>query len=129
QLVGLGLLEAVSETTIAALADPNDIDQDGISGRLSTVIDPETSQQRLGRFNYKGGKARLSHQIAGALNNDMGVTTSIFPTLDGDTTNGTPELSDADLDKMTRYIAVLGVAARRDLSNSQALLGEQLFAN
>ncbi|MDB6124010.1 MAG: hypothetical protein JWQ71_3003 [Pedosphaera sp.] len=129
QLVGLGLLEAVSETTIASLADPDDANADGISGRMQTVTDPETGQQRLGRFNYKGGKARLSHQVAGALNNDMGVTTPVFPILDGDTTAGTPELTAADLDKMTRYVALLGVAARRDLTNAQALQGEQFFAS
>ncbi len=129
QLVGLGLLEAVSESTISALADPDDANQDGISGRIQTVTDPETNQQRLGRFNYKAGKARLSHQVAGALNNDMGVTTPIFPVLDGETTGGTPELGTDDLDKMTRYVALLGVAARRDLTNAQALQGEQLFAS
>jgi CxxC motif-containing protein (DUF1111 family) len=129
QLVGLGLLEAVSENTITAMADPDDADQDGISGRLSVTLDPQTGQQRLGRFNYKSGKARLSHQVAGALNNDMGVTTSIFPILDGDTSGATTELSDTDLDNLTRYIALLGVSARRDLTNSQALQGEQLFAS
>ncbi|MDB6017823.1 MAG: thiol oxidoreductase [Pedosphaera sp.] len=129
QLVGLGLLEAVSESTITALADPDDADHDGISGRIQTVTDPETSQLRLGRFNYKAGKARLSHQIAGALNNDMGVTTAIFPILDGAATGGTPEISADELDKMTRYVALLGVAARRDLTNTQAIAGEQLFAS
>ncbi|MDB6065099.1 MAG: thiol oxidoreductase [Pedosphaera sp.] len=129
QLVGLGLLEAVNESTVMAIADPDDADHDGISGRVQTVIDPQTGQQRLGRFNYKAGKARLSHQVAGALNNDMGVTTSIFPILDGDTTGGTPELADGDLDNLTRYIALLGVSARRDLINAQALQGEQLFAS
>jgi CxxC motif-containing protein (DUF1111 family) len=128
-LVGLGLLEAVSESTIAALADPDDADQDGISGRMQIVADPETSQQRLGRLTSKGGKARLSHQIASALNRDMGVTTTIFPMLDGETTGGAPELSDADLDLMVRYVALLGVGARRDLSDAQALQGEQLFAS
>ena len=129
QLVGLGLLEAVSENTISALADPSDANLDGISGRIQTVTDSETGQLRLGRFNYKGGKARLSHQVAGALNNDMGVTTPVFPFLDGETTGGTPELTAADLDKMTRYVALLGVSARRDLTNTQALQGEQLFAS
>jgi CxxC motif-containing protein (DUF1111 family) len=128
QLVGLGLLEAVSEITILAAADPDDADLDGISGRIQIVTDPETGQPRLGRFNYKGGKARLSHQIAGALNNDMGVTTPVFPILDGETSSGTNELAAADLDKMARYVALLGVAARRDLTNAQALQGEQLFA-
>jgi len=65
-LVGLGLLEAISENTIVAAVDPDDADHDGISGRIQIVTDPETGQPRLGRFNYKGGKARLSHQIAGA---------------------------------------------------------------
>lgn len=127
QLVGLGLLEAVSESTIAALADPDDANADGISGRMQTVTDPETGQQRLGRFGHKAVKARLSHQIASALNTDMGVTTPIFPVLDGETTGGTPEISAANLDLMTRYVALLGVGARRDLTNAQALQGEQLF--
>ena len=129
QLVGLGLLEAVSETNIMALADPSEADSDGISGRIQTVIDPQTGQQRLGRLSGKAGKARLSHQIAAALNNDMGVTTAVFPNLDGETTGGPPELSAADLDLMTRYVALLGVGARRDLTNAQALQGEQLFTS
>ena len=128
QLVGLGLLEAVSESTIMALADPSDTNADGISGRIQTVIDPVTAQLRLGRFGYKGVKARVSHQVAGALNTDMGVTTSVFPILDGETNSVASEISDADLDKMTRYVALLGVGARRDLSDAQALQGEQLFA-
>jgi CxxC motif-containing protein (DUF1111 family) len=128
QLVGLGLLEAVSENTVLALADPDDADVDGISGRIQKVIDPETGDPRLGRFGSKGGRARISHQIAGALNTDMGVTTPIFPALDGaTTTNGAPEVSATDLDLMTRYVALLGVAAQRDLTNSQAIQGKQLF--
>ena len=79
QLVGMGLLEAVGESTIQALADADNAGTNEISGRLQTVIDPQTGQPRLGRFGYKAGKARVSHQIAGALNTDMGVTTSIFP--------------------------------------------------
>lgn len=127
QLVGLGLLEAVTESSIQALADPGDTNADGISGRVQTVTDPETGQLRLGRFGYKGARARVSHQVAGALNTDMGVATAIFPKLDGETNASAVEISAADLDKMTRYVALLGVAARRDLTNAQALQGEQLF--
>ena len=129
QLVGLGLLEAVGESTVIALSDPGDANADGISGRVQTVLDPQTGQQRLGRFTHKGGRARVSHQIAAALNTDMGVTTSVFPILDGETNSVAPELSAADLDLMTRYVALLGVGARRDLTNAQALQGEQLFAS
>ena len=126
-LVGLGLLEAVSETTVLAQADPDDGDTDGISGRLQTLLDPETGDVRLGRFTSKAGQARLSHQIAAALNTDMGVTTPVFPILDGETTGVAPELAAADLEIITRYVALLGVSARRDLTDAQALQGEQLF--
>ncbi len=112
QLVGLGLLEAVDEDTITAMADPGDADQDGIAGRVATVTDPQTGQLRVGRFNYKAGKARLSHQIAGALNNDMGVTTSIFPILDGDSTGGPPELADSDLDNLDHAISLRSESTR-----------------
>lgn len=85
------------------------------------VRDPQSGQPRLGRFGYKANQPRLVHQIAGALNSDMGVTTSIFPQLDrGPSQNEVPsavELADADLDKMFRYVATLGVAARRDLDD------------
>jgi CxxC motif-containing protein (DUF1111 family) len=128
-LVGMGLLEAVEETTIAALADPSDSNQDGISGRIQQISDPEAGDQRLGRFTSKGGRARLSHQIASALNTDMGVTTPVFPALDGATATGSPEVSSAELDQMTRYVALLGIGARRDLTNPQALRGEQVFAS
>lgn len=127
QLVGLGLLEAVSESTILALADPDDRDKDGISGRAQIVSDPETHQPRLGRFGYKAGQARLSHQIASAFNHDMGVTTAIFAQLDGATKVEQPELADTDLAHLTRYISTLGVSARRDLTNAEALRGEQIF--
>ncbi|ADO74655.1 di-heme oxidoredictase family protein [Stigmatella aurantiaca] len=132
-LVGLGLLEALAESTLSSLADPDDTNRDGISGRMQTVTDPQTGQQRLGRFGWKASKARLSHQIASALNTDMGVTTSIFRVPDCGAQQTCPgastELSDADLDKMVRYLAVLGVPARRNLGDAQARQGESLFGS
>ena len=59
----------------------------------------------------------------------MGVTTSIFPVLDGATGSSPVELSDIDLTNWTRYISCLGVNARRSLTDTQALHGEQLFAS
>ena len=131
-LVGMGLLEAVPEAAIQALADPSDRNGDGIKGRVQTVLDPETGQTRLGRFGWKAGKARISHQIASALNADMGVTTAIFPLPDcGSSQTGCGsagvKLASADLSLMVRYVSLLGVAARRDLADAQALQGEALF--
>jgi len=131
-LAGMGLLEAVDETTIQSLADPGDANGDGISGRVQSLKDPQTGQFRLGRFGWKAGQARLTHQIASALNQAMGVTTSIAPTLDRgsaqeSSTSGV-ELSDGDLNDLYRYIATLGVPARRNLQDAIALRGETLFA-
>lgn len=58
----------------------------------------------------------------------MGVTTADEPVLDGATAAEAPELDDESLDRMTRYVALLGVAARRDLTDPIALHGETLFA-
>jgi CxxC motif-containing protein (DUF1111 family) len=129
QLVGMGLLEAISEGTVETMANADNTNNGGITGRIQVVTDPQTGQPRLGRFGYKAGKARISHQIAGALNSDMGVTTSIFPVLDGDSNSGPVELADSDLTNWTRYVSALGVNARRNLTNVRALYGEQLFAS
>lgn len=127
-LVGMGLLEAVPETAILALADPSDANGDGISGRVHYVPDPTNSSiLRLGRFTPKANQAKVVHQIAYALNRDMGVTSSLFPVLDGDTSSGPSEISDHDLDLLNRYVALLGVGAQRGLKDPEVARGKQLF--
>ncbi len=128
-LIGLGLLEAVPESTILALADPEDADGDGISGRANIVPDPlDPAILRLGRFGHKATQATVLNQIAYAFNRDMDVTSSIFPVLDGETSPRPAEISDEELDLMNRYVALLGVGARRDLQDAEVLRGQQLFA-
>lgn len=134
-LVGLGLLEAIPETTILAWADPNDADEDGISGRAQVGTDPETGDARLGRFGWKAGTTSLRHQIASALNTDMGVMTTLMDTPDCGTAQGDcgntqgAELSDVHFDNLVRYVALLGVRARRGLEDDVARDGEALFAD
>ena len=132
QLVGMGLLEAISEVDISALADPDDSNGDGISGRLRVVTDPETGQSRIGRFGWKAAQARVKHQVASALNTDLGVMTSVLPLPDcGPLQSGCgpvgSELADQHLDNLSAYISLLGVSARRDLDDPVALQGETLF--
>jgi CxxC motif-containing protein (DUF1111 family) len=121
-LVGQGLIEAMSEDDLAKLA----------AGRANTVTDPETRQPRLGRYGWKAGVPRLKHQIASALNNDMGVGTSIFPNADRGSEQaeaGAPaKLADADLDNLYRYVATLGVPPRRNYADDEVVKGEKLFA-
>jgi len=57
----------------------------------------------------------------------MGVSSSVFPILDGDVAASPSEIGETELQQLTRYISVLGVSARRDLENTEALRGETLF--
>ena len=131
QLVGLGLLEAVPESQILAWADANDANNDGISGRASVVEDPSNGALRLGRFGYKASTFSVKHQSASAFNTDMGVMTSMLPNPDcgseqQDCGNAEVELSDQDLNKLVKYLSLLGVGARRDYD---VTAGETVFAD
>jgi CxxC motif-containing protein (DUF1111 family) len=133
QLVGLGLLEAVPESTILALEDVNDASGAGISGNAQISVDPVTGDKRLGRFGWKAGASSLVHQIAGALNTDMGVMTSVLPKPDcgamqqGCGNDKGAELGDEYLADLVKYVHLLGVRARRNLSDADAVRGETVF--
>lgn len=121
QLVGLGLLEAVDEQTILALADRLDCDQNGISGRPSYVMDPATGTQRLGRFGWKADVASLTQQVAVNLSLAMGVGTSLLP--DG----GKAEIEDPELAQLVTYTSLLGVPPQRDHAHPQTVRGREVF--
>ncbi len=130
---GLGLLEAVPESAILALADESDRDGDGISGRPNRVWDPRAGRQTLGRFGWKAGAPDLVAQTAGAYNEDMGVTSSLFSVeaCHGQTQAGpdeaTPDVDDATLDATVHYVRTLGVPARRHLTDAAVKRGETVF--
>ena len=128
-LVGMGLLEAIDESTIISWADENDANNDGISGRASLVEDPISGVTRLGRFGYKAGTFSIKHQVASALNTDMGVMTSMLPNPDCGSQqtncgNSGSEIADQHIDDLVKYVSLLGVGARRDYNNQT---GESLF--
>lgn len=133
QLVGLGLLEAIDEASILALEDVDDANGDGISGKVQVVTDPIDGKKRLGRFGWKAGASSLVHQVAGALNTDMGVMTSVFPKPDcgsSQTNCGNEsgvELGDEHLAQLVKYVSLLGVRAQRNLDDADVVKGEQLF--
>jgi CxxC motif-containing protein (DUF1111 family) len=134
QLVGMGLLEAIPETAILALEDPDDLSGNGISGRANRVIDPEAGEVRLGRFGWKAGTTSVRHQIAGAFNTDMGVMTSILPTPDcgseqTDCATGNTPLTGQNLDNLVKYVSLLGVRPQRDYDDLAVQHGEVLFTD
>ncbi|WP_198173032.1 di-heme oxidoreductase family protein [Hymenobacter ginkgonis] len=87
QIAGLGLLEAVPEQDIVALADPTDKDHDGITGRPNRVWDAAMQQTVLGRFGWKANQPNLLQQAAAAFNGDLGITSPFFP-LESDVPGG-----------------------------------------
>ncbi|GAB7129298.1 hypothetical protein JCM19000A_38060 [Silvimonas sp. JCM 19000] len=131
-LAGMGLLEAVPETELAALASASQSDADGAVGRLQIVADAlNPATRRVGRFGWRGSSATVLQQTAAALNADMGVTTSVLPTrYCGLADNGTacraadvsaPKLSDSDLDLLVRYTSLLAVPAQRHFAGEAPL--------
>lgn len=135
QLVGMGLLDLIPEANIIAAADPDDNNQDGISGRVHWVQDGK--QQRIGRFGWKAINSSLRTQNANAMSQDMGLTTSVF--MDPNCTvnqpicwtaanGGSPEVSDSSLDAVTDFMTALAVPERRIDDLSDFNKGAQLFA-
>lgn len=135
QLVGLGLLEAVPEADILALEDVDDTNGDGVSGKVNVNVDPVTGDKRLGRFGWKAGQTSLKHQIAGALNTDMGVMTSVLPMPDcgsAEQNCGNSkglELADEHLDHLIKYVSLLGVRAQRGFDDPVVATGQKVFGD
>ena len=122
KLVGLGLLEAITEETILQRADRLDCDQNGISGRPMYVPDPLTGALRLGRFGWKAEKVSVLHQVSEAAFQDIGATSKLFPDKDPK-----PELANDELLKLATYMRMVGVYPQRDAEDPQVLQGTKLF--
>ncbi|WP_281017489.1 MULTISPECIES: di-heme oxidoredictase family protein [unclassified Minwuia] len=143
QMIGLGLLEAIHPDDIHALADPDDRDGDGISGRVSIVRDAATGGETLGRFGWKAGNPTVAQQSADALAGDIGVSSPLAPRHHGDCTQaespclqmatgvqarlGETEAPDPVLPLIAHYARNLAVPARRDVSDPTVLKGKRLF--
>ena len=92
---GMGLIEAIPEAAILALADPDDRNGDGISGRPNYVVPKDfipldeiggfvpgvsgEGEPQLGRFSRKAQVSSLLLQIVEAYHQDMGITSDFLP--------------------------------------------------
>ena len=136
QMPGMGLLEAVPESDLVALADPDDADGDGISGRVNYVWNVREQRYTAGRFGWKAAQPTVEQQVASAFHGDIGITTSLFSAenctvapagCNEAPTGGSPEIEDDDLDHVTLYASTLAVPARRDWADPEVLRGKALF--
>jgi CxxC motif-containing protein (DUF1111 family) len=129
-LLGLGLLEAVPEETIVALADPDDaITPDGITGRVS-----RTDGGRLGRFGWKAQIPSLLEFVRDALTTEMGLTVPFQPGQDfgrprDNDSVADPEVSLDEVLLLESFLRLLAPPPRATPADpALAAHGEEVFA-
>ncbi|MCR9070597.1 MAG: c-type cytochrome [Alphaproteobacteria bacterium] len=142
-MIGLGLLEAVPAEQIAAYADPDDADGDGVSGRVAEVVNAETGKRMIGRFGWKASQPTLRQQASAAFLGDMGLSTTGRPFGYGDCTETQKvcrdapdggseatglEVSETMLRLVVFYSRHLAVPARRDADDPAVIRGGEVFA-
>jgi CxxC motif-containing protein (DUF1111 family) len=120
-IIGLGLLEAIDDATLEALADPDDADGDGISGRINHVWDPVAMATVTGRFGWKANQPNLRAQVAGAFAGDIGLSNKVFPETDGQR-----DVSDMQFDQTVFFASVIAVPASGP-RDAKAYRGRTLF--
>lgn len=142
-MIGLGLLEAIPEERILALADPDDRDGDGISGRPNWVWSTEADGLALGRFGWKSNEPTLNQQNAHAFAGDIGLSSPLAPSPWGDCTEAQADCRNAIhgdiengdgieipatlMEPLEFYTAHLAVPARRNVDDPAVLAGRELF--
>jgi CxxC motif-containing protein (DUF1111 family) len=133
-VIGLGLLEAISEQDILAYADEFDANNDGISGRANYILNELSSQLVIGKFGWKASQPNLLQQTAHAYNQDMGITSWFLPTessagqsqWDSINTNSA-EIDSFTLHSATFYTQSLSVPMRRNTEDFNVIRGKRLF--
>jgi CxxC motif-containing protein (DUF1111 family) len=142
-MIGLGLLEAVPEDDILALADPEDGDRNGVSGRANRVWSARLKRLALGRFGWNAGAATIEDQASAAFSGDIGISSPLFPAGSGDCTAGqsacraapsgnSPQYDNVEapqkvIDLVTFYSRNLAVPARRAVGDPAVLAGKRVF--
>lgn len=130
-MVGLGLLEAIPVSRLQELADPDDSDGDGISGRVHLLESGE-----VGRFGWKSEQPSVRAQVAAAFAGDMGLTTTLHPMDDcterqpectGVQDGGAPEVTDTIFERTVLYSQAIAPPIRREADDPEVLKGRQLF--
>ncbi len=147
QLVGLGLLEGITEETILGFARQQPAQ--GISGRPNYVWDVENERRMMGRFGWKANQPTVRQQVAAAFMGDIGATSYLFQSENCpaaqlkclDTPSAAscggqggcegftfrPEVNPSRLTNIALYLRTLSVPARRNALDPVVKHGEQLF--
>lgn len=134
---GLGFLDAVPDADLLALADPNDTNGDGISGRPNWITMPSYLIHRpntitqggkfIGRFGKKAAAHDLFHQTVNAYNQDMGIVSTYEPydTYNGDMLD--PEVSNQTVIDVVAYLKMLKAPIQRNTNDADVISGKNIF--
>nr|WP_277604282.1 di-heme oxidoredictase family protein [Pseudomonas capeferrum] len=132
---GLGLLEAIDESTLRAMA--SEAKPDGVTGHVNAVWSVERQRAEAGRFGLKANQPDLRQQIAHAMLGDLGITSTLAPeqnctpaqqTCAHAAQGGDPELNALQLGDLHFYLAHLAAPARRQQTEPAVMQGEKLFS-
>ncbi len=135
-MIGLGLLEMVSDDLLYALADPDDSDVDGISGRVNVVWDARDKTMATGKFGWKANAPNLTNQNSGAALGDMGITTPVRSSDNCEAgqdlcaaaaTHDGVELSGTFLNQINVYTRRLAVPRQRGPNLPEVIRGQTRF--
>ncbi|MCH7820147.1 MAG: thiol oxidoreductase [Candidatus Marinimicrobia bacterium] len=141
---GVGLMEAISDSTILSNEDPTDADGDGISGRVNWVTAGDFVPTafvggggglQVGRFGLKANVSSLLEQVVNAYHQDMGITSDFIP-VENNHQDGEgialgdlapdPEISAQTVLDVVVYVRLLSPPARGEIT-PEVTLGESLF--
>lgn len=132
---GMGLLEAIPESTILAFQDVYDADGDGISGRANYVWNIQEKRKTLGRFGWKANNPSILQQVAAAYHEDIGITNFLFPV---ESSYGQSQyinyynqsdLTDSLVHAAAFYMRTLAVPARRNIKDPEIIRGKKIFSD
>ena len=139
QVIGLGFIDALSESSILENEDEFDVNNDGISGKANYVWNVVENKTTIGKFGWKANQPTLAQQISGAFNGDMGLTTDIFPEencpdgldcsqfFNGINEDESVEVPESIFSRMLTYMSAISVPIRRDYDTFDVLKGKKIF--
>jgi len=136
-MCGLGLLEAVPESELKAIAERQAREGHGVQGHLNSVWDAVAGKMAIGRFGWKAEQPTVFQQSATAFNEDMGLTSPLLPqenytkaeaaVCEMKSPTGQPDVSARILHDVVLYSRTLAVPGRRSMTDAIVLRGQKLF--
>jgi len=130
-VLGLGLIDHISDATILANQDPTDANGDGIFG-VARILDVN-GQPEVGRFGWKAQIPRLADFLRDAMAGELGLTTpddgrGFGLAADGDLA-ADPELSPERAEALNFFLMAIGPPLRGGSTDPAVARGEQLFTD